>query len=85
MSQHRIKAVQYITDEYLEQCKSATPKQILTFLENYRLMQASEDKTKLISMKISESLLAAFRQKCELEGVKYQTKIKLLMSQWLQK
>jgi predicted DNA binding CopG/RHH family protein len=84
MNQPRIKAVQYFTDEYLEQCKAATPKQILTFLENYRLMQAGEDKTKLISMKISESLLAAFRQKCELEGVKYQTQIKLLMSRWLE-
>jgi hypothetical protein len=76
MNQPRIKAVQYFTDEYLEQCKAATPKQILTFLENYRLMQAGEDKTKLISMKISESLLAAFRQN--------QTQIKLLMSRWLE-
>lgn len=84
MSQQRIKAVQYFTDEYLSQCRTATPKQILNFLENYRLMQGSEEKTKLISIKIPESLLAAFRQKCELSDVKYQTKIKLLMSQWLQ-
>ena len=83
MNPERIKAVQYFTDEYLEQCKAATPKQILTFLENYRLMQGGEDKTKLISMKISESLLAAFRQKCDLEGVKYQTQIKRLMVEWL--
>jgi predicted DNA binding CopG/RHH family protein len=48
-------------------------------------MQASEDKTILISIKIKESLLAAFRQKCELEGVKYQTQIKTLMSLWLEK
>jgi predicted DNA binding CopG/RHH family protein len=85
MNQERIKSVQYFTDDYLEQCKAATPKQILTFLENYRLMQAGEDKTKQISIKISGSLLAAFRQKCELEGVKYQTQIKLLMSRWLEK
>lgn len=83
MSEQNIRSVQYFTDEYLEQCKTATPKQILTFLENYRLMQTGEDKTKLISMKISESLLTAFRQKCELNGVKYQTQIKTLMSQWL--
>jgi len=84
VSQQRVKAVQYFTDEYLAQCRDATPKQILTFLENYRLMQMSEEKTKLISIKIPESLLAAFRQKCELTGIKYQTKIKALMTDWLQ-
>lgn len=84
MSQHPIKAVQYFSDDYLAQCRTATPKQILTFLEHYRLMQASEDKTKLISIKIPESLLAAFRQKSELAGIKYQTNIKALMLQWLQ-
>lgn len=83
MSKQRVDVVQYISDEYLTQCRSATPKQILVFLESYRLMQAGEDKTKLISMKISESLLLAFRQQCELEGVKYQTQIKALMKQWL--
>jgi uncharacterized protein (DUF4415 family) len=84
VSQQRIKAVQYFTDEYLAQCRTATPKQILIFLETYRLMQVSEEKTKLISIKIPESLLAAFRQKCDLTGVKYQTKIKALMRHWLQ-
>ena len=83
MSLSPVRTVQYFTDEYLVQCQSATPKQILEFLENYRLLQAGEDKTKLISMKISESLLAAFRIKCEVEGIKYQTQIKTLMRQWL--
>ena len=83
MTKVSIDTVQYISDDYLAQCQSATPKQILEFLESYRLMQAGEDKTKLISMKISESMLSAFRQKCELEGVKYQTQIKALMEQWL--
>ena len=85
MSQSSVDAVQYITDDYLAQCQSATPKQILEFLESYRLMQAGEDKTKLISMKITESMLLAFRQKCELNGMKYQTQIKALMEQWLSK
>ena len=85
MSQPGIDAVQYISDDYLAQCQLATPKQILEFLESYRLMQAGEDKTKLISMKITESMLLAFRQKCELTGVKYQTQIKVLMEQWLSK
>ena len=76
-------AVQYFSDEYLAQCQSATPKQILEFLESYRLMQSGEDKSRLISIKVQESLLAAFRQKCEFEELKYQTQIKTLMRQWL--
>ena len=78
-----MKPVQYFSDEYLDQCRTATPEQVLTFLENYRLMQEVESKSKLISMKVPESLLAAFRQKCELEGMKYQTQIKQLMRDWL--
>ena len=85
MSKPIIDSVQYMSDEYLAQCKTATPKQILEYLESYRLMQAGEDKTKLISVKISESLLSTFRHQCELEGVKYQTQIKALMRQWLHK
>jgi predicted DNA binding CopG/RHH family protein len=75
--------VQYFSDEYLAQCRGATPRQILEFLESYRVLHAPQDKTKLISLKISESLLKAFRQKCELQGVKYQTQIKTLMARWL--
>ena len=75
--------VQYFSDEYLEQCRAATPGQIAEFLESYRLMQQPPGKSKLISIKIPEPLLAAFRQKCDLEGVKYQTRIKQLMKEWL--
>ena len=78
-----MRPVQYFSDEYLKQCHGATPKQVLTFLENYRQMQAGEDKSKLISIKVPESLLATFRQKCELHGLKYQTQIKKLMKEWL--
>lgn len=78
-----MKPIQYFSDEYLDQCRTATPKQILTFLEHYRQMQKVESKSKLISMKVPEFLLAAFRQKCELHGLKYQTQIKRLMQNWL--
>jgi len=78
-----MRPIQYFSDEYLKQCHAATPKQILTFLESYRLMQAVEGKSKLISIKIPESLLATFRQKCEFHGLKYQTHIKKLMQEWL--
>lgn len=85
MNKPLVDVVQYISDDYLAQCRSATPRQILEFLESYRLMQVGNDKTKLISMKISQSMLTAFRQKCELEGVRYQTQIKALMEQWVDK
>jgi len=75
--------IQYFTEDYLAQCRSATPKQVLEFLESYRLLQAGEDTSRLISIKIPENLLAAFRQRCDMEGVKYQTQIKTLMKQWL--
>jgi predicted DNA binding CopG/RHH family protein len=78
-----MKPVQYFTDEYLAQCRTATPKQVLTFLESYRLMQAPNDKSKLISIKVPESLLTAFRAQCDLNGLKYQTQIKQLMLDWL--
>lgn len=78
-----MRPVQYFSDEYLKRCRTATPKQILTFLESYRLMQAVEGKSKLISIKVPESLLTTFRQKCELHGLKYQTHIKKLMQEWL--
>ncbi len=79
-----MRPVQYFSDDYLEQCRTATPEQVLTFLENYRQMQGGEDKSKLISIKVPESLLSAFRQKCELHGLKYQTQIKQLMRDWLE-
>jgi len=85
-----MKSVQYFTDEYLEQCSKATPLQILEYLEQFRLMQshliradAKPVKSKLISIKIPEDLLKAFRAKCEIENVKYQTHIKSLMKSWL--
>jgi len=79
-----MRPVQYFSDAYLEQCKGATPLQILEFLEQYRLMQAKPTASKLISMKVPEPLLEAFRRKCELEGVKYQTQIKCLMQAWVE-
>ena len=80
-----MKTVQYFSDDYLDKTSNATPEQILAFLEEFRLMQAPDNPTrsKLISLKVAEDLLALFRAKCEIEGVKYQTQIKTLMSQWI--
>ncbi len=78
-----MRPVQFFSNEYLEQCKNASPEAILEFLESFRLMNDTSAKSKLISIKVPHSLLESFRRKCELEEVKYQTKIKRLMEQWL--
>jgi len=60
----------------------------MRFLEHYRLLHGARStqnqKSKLISLKVPEDLLENFRYQCEAEGVKYQTKIKELMREYLQ-
>ncbi len=80
-----MRPVQYFSDQYLEQCKTMSAGHIVEFLEAFRLMQQPADKSKLISLKIPESLLKTFRSKCELENLKYQTQIKTLMKEWVYK
>lgn len=80
-----MKPVQFFDDDYLEQCKTFSTEAILDYLDNFRLMQQANDKTRLISMKVSESLLASFRVKAELHQIKYQTQIKKLMADWVNK
>lgn len=80
------KAVQYFSDEYLEHCKKMSPLQIAQFLEDFRLLQLREKprgKSKLISMKVPEHLLSAFKAACEVQGVPYQSRIKDLMRDYL--
>lgn len=78
------KTIQYFSKEYLERCRDLTPDQIVEFLENYRnLMSNKPEKCQMISIKIEPPLLKAFKQKAKLDGIPYQTKIKLLMRQWL--
>ena len=80
-----MRPVQYFSDAYLEQCRNSTPEQTLAFLEEFRQLRQQHVpvKSKLISMKVPEPLLELFRQRCETEGVKYQTQIKKLMENWI--
>ena len=79
-----MKVTQYFSDEYLEQCQDMTPDQILRFLDDFRRLHSHKPApSKLISMKVPEPLLAAFRFKCRERGVKYQTRIKELMTAWV--
>lgn len=78
-----MRPVQYFSDQYLAQCQAMSADHIVEFLEAFRLMQQPAEKTKLISIKVQESLLLAFRKKCEMENLKYQTQIKALMKEWI--
>ena len=78
-----MKPVQYFNDDYLKQCSQATAEQVLEYLESFRLLNSSKTESRLISIKIPQPLLDSFRQRCEFEGVRYQTQIKVLMKNWL--
>lgn len=94
------KTVQYFSDDYLDQCKSIKPEQIVKFLEEFRalhlrtkhvaqtphqpLLKEKPTKSKLISIKIPEDLLKEFKSKAQLAGTPYQTQIKKLMRSWLE-
>lgn len=58
---------------------------IVEFLENFRQLTdpRAQHKSKLISIKIPEPLLAAFKFKAEREKTPYQRIIKQLMVAWL--
>lgn len=57
----------------------------MQFLDSFRNLQnLDKAKSKLIALKVDENLLKAFRKKCELNGEKYQTKIKELMRKFLE-
>ncbi len=65
--------------------QALTPAQILRFIEDYREIHLARGKSrsKLISLKLSEPLLRAFKDKSQISGVAYQSQIKALMRQWL--
>lgn len=75
--------VQFFSDEYLERCRAMKPVELLEFLESFRLLHGrAPSRSRLISLKVPENLLDAFRSRCRLEGVRYQTQIKRLMNDW---
>ena len=79
-----MRPLQRFTDEYLESCRGMTTDQVIEYLEDYRRLHLGKPAaSRLISMKVPEDLLRAFRRRAELEGTRYQTKIKTLMRQWL--
>jgi predicted DNA binding CopG/RHH family protein len=77
--------VQRFTREQLDRGRALSPLQILRFIEDFRALHLPrpKQKSRLISLKLSEPLLRAFKDKSQLSGVPYQTQIKALMRQWL--
>ena len=80
-----MKTIQYFSDEYLRQCQVMTPDQIIRFLDDFRQLHgvASQSRSKLISIKVPENLLNAFKVRAALAGMPYQTQIKVLMKAWI--
>jgi len=77
--------VQYFSEDYLLYCQKLTPDQIVEFLEQFReVAQAGiHSPSKLISIKIPENLLSAFKFKAKARGQPYQSVMKELMRRWL--
>jgi len=79
-----MKGLQKFTPEYLEQSRRMSPDSIARFLEEFRKLHGPRTKSRLISMKVPEPLLHAFKMRCQVEGWRYQTKIKALMLSWIE-
>lgn len=79
-----MKSIQYFTDEYLQECRGLTPDQIISFMEDFRTLHGSAPaSSKLISMKVPEDLLNAFKAKARMTHTPYQAQIKVLMKNWV--
>lgn len=77
--------LQRFSKDYLERCRDLAPQDIVRFLEDFRMLQGqARARSRLISMRVPEPLLAAFQARARLAGVPYQTQIKKLMRDWLQ-
>lgn len=72
--------VQYFTDEYLLRTKNLSKDEIADFLESFRALgEAKVVRRRLISLRVPEDVLAAFKAKAKFEGVRYQTRLVELM------
>lgn len=80
-----MKPVQKFSDEYLRRCAEMSHEEIVRFLDDFRRLHGTKrSRSRLISIKVPEDLLAAFKAKARLYDVRYQTQIKKLMNLWLQ-
>lgn len=92
-SDNRSRPLQRFSDEYLERCRELSPADIVRYLDDFKRIHhpmspsahagTKKVSSRLISLKVPEPLLAAFKTKARLSAVPYQTQIKNLMRQWL--
>ena len=77
--------MQKFSDEYLERCREMSHDEIVRFLDDFRKVHGNRRsrKSRLISIKVPEDLLDAFKAKAQLSDVPYQTQIKKLMTEWV--
>lgn len=79
-----MKAIQHFSEDYLLRCAQMSTDEIVSFLDDYRRIHGGQSsKSKLISIKIPQDMLDAFKTKARLTGTPYQTQIKTLMRDWL--
>jgi len=80
-----MKTLQIHKPEMLKMGQQMSAEQVLKFLDDFRILHGdpNSQKSKLISLKVQQNLLNAFRFKCEQQGLKYQTQIKTLMTDWV--
>jgi predicted DNA binding CopG/RHH family protein len=79
-----VKTLQYFSEENLRKNSDLSADQIVQFLEDFRLLHGSQPAaSKLISMKVPEDLLNAFKMKAKLTHTPYQAQIKVLMKNWV--
>ncbi len=79
-----MRAVQKFSDEYLKRCREMSPDEIARFLDDFRRIHGGKPtQSRLISIKVPEDLLGAFKSKARLCNVAYQTQIKHLMTAWV--
>lgn len=75
---------------YVKQCLKLKSHEVIKILDDYRRLgdipaPTQKDETILISLKIPESLLKEFKSACASKNLKYQSQIKVLMKEWLER
>lgn len=80
------KSVQFFSKEALSHGQKMKPEDVVEFLESFRELQSGviRGKSRLISLKVPEALLIAFKLKATREKTPYQSQIKRLMMEWIQ-
>ena len=78
-----MRPLQRFSTEYLESIRQISPEHVVRYLDEFRQIHAPNRPSRLISMRVPEPLLVSFKNRCKLEGTRYQTRIKELMAEWL--